>query len=539
MAISRRRFLGTTAATIAGASLAAGGIGTNAVAQSADTLRLAFAARGVRTIDPARSIQGADEWAIIHIFDKLVEIPLGHFPANTGEVQPSLATSWSMSPDGKTWTFQLREGVKFQKGYGDFTSDDVKYTFDRLRNDKALGGNRVLFDNIADVQVDGPMTVIFTLSKPDPLFIMGPLSHYSSSIVSRKALEEKGAEAFERDPVGTGPYQLASVEADPSQGVKLTANPDYFGDAPVTPNIQVRYIADTTARTLALLSGDVHMIEGVRAPGWVPSIQQRNANLHFDVASPGSFFTISMNLAVKPFDDVRVRQAIAYLINRDEIANAMAPVSQRTWGLNPPAFLGGFTKDTIPEPVRYDYDPDRARQLLTEAGYPDGISFNAYTSQREDYSSVMLIVQEQLRVGGINMALDIKDHTAFHADQAKGTNTIYQRSAAYPPVPTQAITEQLSAPAAVKQDATGGPNFSRYGVEIPGIDDLLNAAMEEPDLEKRVKLVQDIEVKFLTDLPLLPIADNGYLVVRAADVDLGYELTSGYAHWRLTKAKIG
>ncbi|MCJ9749228.1 ABC transporter substrate-binding protein [Neorhizobium sp. BETTINA12A] len=538
MAISRRMFIGRTAATIAGASIATS-LSGSAFAQASDTLRLAFAARGVRTIDPARSIQGADEWAIIHIFDKLVEVPLGHFPTSVAEVQPSLATSWSVTPDAKSWTFQLRQGVKFHKGYGNLTSDDVKFTFDRLRNDKALGGNRVLFDNIADVKVDGPATVIFTLNQPDPLFIMGPLSHYSSSIISRKALEEKGAPAFEKDPIGTGPYQLASVESDPSQGVKLTVNKDYFGDAPATPNLQIRYIADTTARTLALLSGDVHMIEGVRAPGWVPSIQQRNAKLHFDVASPGSFFTVSMNLTVKPFDDIRVRQAIAYLINRDELASAMAPVSQRTYGLNPPSFLGGFTADTIPAAVRYDHDPKKAKQLLAEAGFPNGLSFNAYTSQREDYSSVMLIIQEQLRAGGVEMKLDIKDHTAFHADQAKGTNTMFQRSAAYPPVPTQAIIEQLTAAAEVKSDGSGGPNFSHYGVAIPGIDEMLKKAMQEPNLEKRVKLVQEIEVKFLTDMPLLPISDNGYLVVRAANVDLGYELKSGYAHWRLTRAKIG
>ncbi|WP_117191623.1 ABC transporter substrate-binding protein [Rhizobium terrae] len=538
MAISRRMFIGRTAATIAGASLASG-FGPNAFAQTTDTLRLAFAARGVRTIDPAKSIQGADEWAIIHIHDKLVEVPLGHFPGSVSEVQPSLATSWTMSPDAKTWTFQLRKGVKFHKGYGEFSAEDVKYTFDRLRNDKALGSNRVLFDNIADVKTDGPSTVVFTLSQPDPLFIMGPLSHYSSSIICRKALEEKGAAAFEKDPIGTGPYQLASIEADPSQGVKLTANKDYFGGAPVTPNIQVRYIADTTARTLALLSGDVHMIEGVRAPGWVPSIKQRNANLHFDVASPGSFFTISFNLTVKPFDNIKVRQAIAYLIDRDQLANAMAPVSQRTYGLNPPSFLGGFTKDTIPAAVRYDYDPKKAKQLLTEAGFPNGFSFNADTSQREDYSSVMLIIQEQLRIGGIDMKLNIKDHTAFHADQGKGTNTIFQRSAAYPPVPTQAIIEQLSAAAEVKPDGSGGPNFSHYGVAIPGIDDMLKKAMEEPNLDRRVKLIQEIETRFLTDMPLLPISDNGYLIVRAANVDLGYQLKSGYAHWRLTKAKIG
>ncbi|MBA5800479.1 MULTISPECIES: ABC transporter substrate-binding protein [Rhizobium] len=537
MAISRRRFIGNSAAAMVGAGLMTT-LGTKAFAQSQDTLRLAFAARGVRTIDPAKSIQGADEWAIIHIHDLLVELPLGHFPENISEVQPSLAESWTMSPDAKVWTFQLRKGVQFHKGYGEMTADDVKFTFDRLRDTKEISANRVLFDNIADVKTDGPYKVTFTLSQPDPLFPIGPLSHYSASVISAKAYKEKGKEAIEKDPIGTGPYQLESVESDPSQGVKLKANADYFGGAPNIPNMQVMYIADTTARTLALLSGDVHMIEGVRSPGWVPSMQQRNSALLFDVASPGSFFTIQMNLQVKPFDDIRVRHAVAYLINRDEIAAAMSPVSQRTYGINPPSYLGGFTKDSIPEEVRYDYNPEKAKQLLGEAGFPNGFSFTADTSQREDYSSVMLIIQQQLRAGGIDMKLNIKDHTAFHADQGKGTNTMYQRSAAYPPVPTQAIIEQLSANAEVKSDGSGGPNFSHYGVAILGIDDLLGKAMDEPDLGKRIKLVQEIEVKFLSDMPLLPISDNGYLVVRSPSVDLGYELKSGYAHWRLTKAKF-
>ncbi|MDE1994131.1 MAG: hypothetical protein KGI75_16630 [Rhizobiaceae bacterium] len=536
MTLTRRNFMGRSAAVIAGAGMAAN-FARPAAAQNAAPLRLAFAARGLRNIDPAAYIQGADEWGIIHIFDTLIDTPLGHFPSSMAEVQPSLAESWTMAPDAKTWTFKLRQGVKFHKNYGEMTSDDVKFTFDRLMSTTEITPNHVLFSNIADVKVDGPYTVIFTLKQPDPLLPIGPLTHASASIVSRKAVQEKG-KGFDRDPIGTGPYQLVSVEADPSQGIKLAANPDYFGGAPATPNMQILFIADTTARTLALFSGDVHMIEGVRAPGWVPSVQQRGAGYHFDVASPGSIFTVSMNLKVKPFDDIRVRQAIAYLINRDEIAAALAPVGLRTYGINPTSYLGGFTADTIPADIRYDFNPDKAKELLAQAGLPKGFSFNADTSQREDYQSIMLIIQQQLRVGGIDMKLNIKDHTAFHADQENDTNTLYQMSSAYPPVPTQAILQQLSKAAEVKADGSGGANFSHYGAAIPGIDDLLTKAMDEPDLNQRIKLVQEIEVKFLTDMPLLPICDNGYMLVRSPNVDLGYEVKSGYAHWRMTKAKI-
>jgi peptide/nickel transport system substrate-binding protein len=300
--------------------------------------------------------------------------------------------------------------------------------------------------------------------------------------------------------------------------------------------MQVLYISDTTARTLALLSGDIDMMEGVRAPGWVPSMQAQNPDLHFDVASPGSFFTVSFNLTAPPFDDVRVRQAMAYLIDRDRIAQAMLPFGQRTWGINPPSFPGGFTGETIPDEVAYEHDVEKAKELLAEAGYPDGFSFEAYTSQREDYSSIALMIQEMLRAGGVDMQLEIKDHTAFHADQATGTNTLFQRSSAYPPVPTQAIGEQLAAANEVKADGSGGPNFSHYGVAMPGIDEMLSETMAEPDLETRTQMVQDMEVKFLTDMPLLPIVTNGYMIVRAPNLDLGYDLQSGYAHWRLDRA---
>ncbi len=521
MTLTRRAFVGASGAAVAGLGVS---LALPARAQVPDTLRIALSARGLRTIDAARSIQGADEWAIIHIFDTLVEVPEGRFPRTVDEVQPGLAESWTVNQDSTVWSFKLRPGIKFQKGYGEMSSEDVKFSFDRLLNPDELGVNTSLWQNLDRVEAPGPDMFVMYLKQPDPLWIMGPMLHHSASVVSKKAYDEKGAEAFQTDPIGTGPYQLHSVAQDPGEGVRLETNPDYWGAPPRIPNLQVRYISDTTARTLALLSGDIHMMEGVRAPGWIPSIQTQAADLHFDVASPGSFFTISFNMTVKPFDDVRVRQACAYLIDRDRIAQATAPISNRTWGLNPPSFPGGFNADTIPPDVAYNHNVDKARELLAAAGLADGFRFNAYTSQREDYSAIMLMIQQLLREAGVDMQLEIKDHTAFHAAQATGTNTIFQRSAAYPPVPTLAISEQLAAATEVKPDSSGGPNFSHYGVAIPGIDEMLAATMSEPDPDERIRKVQQIEVKFLTDMPLLPVVTNGYLIVRAANVDLGYKL---------------
>lgn len=537
MQVNRRSFIGGSAAALGSATLLAAFSG-HALAQGSDTIKIAFAARGLRTIDPHKSIQGVDNWAIIAIYDKLVDLPRWNFPASLDELVPRLATSWTSSADAKTWSFELRQGVQFHKGYGEMTSEDVKFTFDRATDAPRVGGVRAKFTNIGSVTTDGPYKVTFNLERPDPLFPLGVLSDYDGAIMSKKAIEEKGEEPIGTDPIGTGVYMLESVATDPGQGITLAANPDYWDTKAATPKLQCLYIADTTARTLAILSGDVHMIEGVRAPGWGDSIKQRDASLIFDVVSPGSFFTIQFNLTVKPFDDVRVRQALFYGIDRDEITTAIAPISKRTYGLNPPSFPGGFTKETIPPEVAYNYDPEKAKALLAEAGFPDGFSFKNDTSQREDFSAIMLMIQDQLRRINVNMDLNIKDHTAFHADQNIGTNTLSQQSSAMPPVPTQVIVTYLPAEAEVKADGKGGANMSHYGVAVPGIDDLLNQALEEPDLQKRIAIVQQIEIKALTDAVILPVSNNGFLIVRSPKVDLGFPVVSGYVNWPLSQAKF-
>nr|WP_256515614.1 ABC transporter substrate-binding protein [Alsobacter ponti] len=467
----------------------------------------------------------------------MVTSPPGRFAEKPSEFVPQLAKSWEMSPDARTWTFQLREGVQFHKGYGEMTSEDVVFSIDRARDPKQGGGNRSLYENIAEVKANGKYTVVVTLRQPDPLFIGGTIQDYSCVIMSKKATLEKG-ENIGRDPIGTGAYEFVSLDPDPSKGIMMTANPKWFGGAPPTKNLHVMYILDTTARTLALLSGTVHMIEGVRAPGWTQSIQQKNPNMQFDVAAPGSLFTMHFNMSRKPLDDVRVRRAFAYAIDRDAIAKAMAPISRRTWGLNAPSFPGGLTADSLPPELRYPFDPAKAKALLAEAGFPNGFSMDAYTSQREDYKSVMLIVQELMRKVGVNINLQVIDHTTFHANNRKDMNTIPQNSSAYPPVPALPLGDNLAKSSEVKPDGSGGTNYSHYGVLIPGIDELLDQAGDEPDFEKRIAIIQKAERKVLEDVPLIPISTNGYLIVRDPKVKLGYEVKSGYAFWPLSKATI-
>lgn len=529
MNLKRRSFLEAVAIT---GAVSITGINVAHAAPPADTIIVGIAARGPRISDPNQTTQGADNWTTEQIFEQLVRPADGTFGTTPEEYLPFLATSWEASTDSKTWTFQIRQGVQFHKGYGELTSADVVYSFLRAMND---GVRTTLYSNITDVKADGDYTVVMTLATPDPLFLGSTVFTNNPCIVSMKADQEKG-EDFGTDPIGTGPYQM--VEFDPESGTKLVAFEEYWGGRAKTTNLEFQYIPDTTARTLALLSGDVDMIEGVRAPGWVDSMLSRKPELLFDMTVPGSFNTLHVNLTRPPFDDIRVRQALMYALNPPAIAAALAPMGNTMPGLQPSNFPGGFEVEDLPEELRYEHNQDKARELLAEAGYPDGFDFESNASQREDYGSQMLIVQEQLRAVGMRMDLHIIDHTAYHANNRSDMNTLALHSSSYPPIPSNLYLDQLSSKSEVQSDGSGGGNYSHYGVAMPGVDDLIQKVLEATTFDDYVAACKEVELQVLKDLPLIGLTTLSYTIARNPRMDLGYEVQSGYARWRLNSATV-
>lgn len=499
-------------------------------AQDNDRIRAAFSASGPRSADPNWTTQGADNWATEQMFEQLVRPPDGQFGQRPEDFEPYLAESWSSSEDARTWTFQLREGVQFHKGYGEMTAEDVVFTFERAMSD---GTATSIYNNIESVEAVGPYEVRINLKNPDPLFLGAIVFSNNVGVVSKKAVEERG-EAFQTDPIGTGPYQLERFDSE--EGVYLTRFDDYWGEPAKIENIEILYIADTTARTLALMSGDVDMIEGVRAPGWVPSIQAQNPDLVFDMTAPGSFNTLFFNLTRPPLDNILVRQAIAHGINKEELVQALAPMSNISYTLNPPHYPTGFALEELPEELRYEYDPEKAKALLAEAGYPDGFSIRVNTSQREDYSSQHLILQEQLRAIGVDVDLNIMDHSAYHAENRKDLNTLPINSSSLPPIPLDVYNRYAASSAEVKNDGSGGTNYAHYGVAIPGVDEKLEEMLQATTFEDYVSTGRDVELQIQRDLPMLGLPTLSYTVVRNPRLDLGFDVEGGYARWRLDKA---
>lgn len=532
MTISRRRFLANS--TAAGAATAAAltfGLPAARAQSAAGTISIALAARAPTGVSPMQTgLTGGDNWAIHQVFQSLVRPDPGTFAVTPDDFRPSLAESWEVSEDSKTWTYHLRKGVQFHKGYGEMTSDDVLFVYQRQLDPDTVTNGKVLFANIESVTAPDATTVVFTLKRPDPLFNGSTAVTLPASIVSKKAFEEKGEEAFNFDPVGTGPYEVQSAD---ETGIMLNAFAEHWDGPAATQNVHVTFIADTTARTLAFASGQVDMIEGVRQPGWIPTMQQRSADTIFDATTPGSFNMLHINLTKAPLDDIRVRQAIRYAINNEQLAGAYGPLSTPMVGIIASQFAGAVTKDELPEELKYNHDPEKAKALLAEAGHPDGVTIPAFTSQREDYAAIMLMIQEQLRAANINLDLQIIDHATMHAENRLDKNTLALNSSSYPPVPTQPLLQQLHSAAVVKADGTGQGNYSHYGVAIPGVDELIDTAQDEPDFDKRIALIKDVEKKVLTDLPLIGIVTLSYVIARNPRVDVGFPVKSGYAYWPL------
>lgn len=534
MHIGRRNFLLSGAAGLACAALP---VAEAALAKPKDdTITIALAARSSTGLNPQlTSMTGADNWCAYQLFDRLVKADDGRWATRSEDFKPALAESWTMSEDAKVWTYKLRPGVKFHKNYGEVTAEDVLFTFGRHLDPKINTNSKTFYSNIAKIEASDAMTVVITLKRPDPLLNASCVSHLTASILCKKAFEEKG-KGFDRDPVGTGAYQFDNL--NPNKGLLLKAFPEYFDGRAITSNILVQFIADTTARTLAFASGDVDMIEGVRSPGWMATMkQQQSVPIVFDTTAPGSLNTLSLNLTRGPLADLKVRQAIRYAINPAQIASAFGDIAAPMIGVIASQFPGAVTPEELPTDLQYQFDPKRAKTLLAEAGFANGLTIPCYTSQREDYASIMLMLQEQLRAVGINLDMKIIDHATFQSDNRKDKNSLSLWSLSYPPVPTQIIADQLKKSGEVKADGTGGTNYAHYGIAMPGIDDLLDKSLDEPDFEKRIALAKEMEKKILTDLPLLGIITLSYVVARNPEVDIGFKVEAGPAYWSLRRAK--
>lgn len=392
-----------------------------------------------------------------------------------GSYMPQLAESYEVDETGITWTFRLRQGVTFTDGSA-FDAHVAKWHFERAMGEESR--YQAPFSIIDEIEVVDDHTIVFHLTEPSAPFIDNTIMSNAGYIASQKAYEEKGDD-FAHEPVGTGPFMWHAWT--PGTRVELVANPNWWGDGPKLDKLVYRVIPEASTQVIELETGGVHLI----TRGSQEDLERLEANPDFStMISPAyRIRKFEMNVTREPFDDIRVRKAINYALDMPMIVEAIAaPLVQyadsvvplESWGYPGP----GVLKD-------YPFDPDRALELLEEAGKPQ-LSFDLNSPDGRYFmdKEISEASQHQLQEVGIDTSINVKEWGAFIDEVfASEFDMIYlgwNQSSPEPSLFTDALV------------GTGGRgNFAGYSDSR--IDDLLAEAMATPHMEERKPFYVEVQ----------------------------------------------
>jgi peptide/nickel transport system substrate-binding protein len=325
----------------------------------------------------------------------------------TGALEPRLATSYTISDDGLTYTFKLRKGVTFQNGDA-FSATDVKYSLERVLNPATKSTRRPYFvDTVASVSAPDPQTVVFTLSQQDGAFL-NKIAGYLYIVPKAYTEHLASPEAFAQAPIGTGPYKLASHTV--GQSIVLKRYDGFWGTRPAIETIRYRFIPEPSSRVNALLAGEVDLATDVAASD--AERLQQNKGLELTSVAGGSplHVRIYSNDPKTPFSKRDVRLALNYAIDRDAIIKSIfrgqaAPLASTI----PASYPYGSNPDLKP----YPYDPAKARQLLAAAGYPKGFDTSVYCAAAFPRALCEAVAAYWSQIG-VRAQIKVIDYVAFN-----------------------------------------------------------------------------------------------------------------------------
>lgn len=337
-------------------------------------------------LDPTAGAAAAIDEVVYHnVFEGLTRIGRG------GEVLPALAESWEISDDGKVYTFKLHDGVKFHDG-SSFDAEDVKFSLDRARADDSTNAQKGLFAQIDTVEVVDPATVKVTLKQPQGSFL------YNMGWGDAVIVAPESADGNKEKPVGTGPFKFDSWAKGSS--ITIVKNPDYWGDPVALDKAEFRIIPDAAAAIPALLSGDVQAFPNMPAGDALAQIQS-DPRFEVVIGSTEGETVLSTNNKKPPFDNLKVRQAIAHALNREEI------IAGNGSGLGTPigSHFSPGNAAYVDLTGTYPFDPEKAKALLAEAGHPDGFKATLKLPPPSYARDGGQVIASQLRNVGIELEI--------------------------------------------------------------------------------------------------------------------------------------
>ena len=471
-----------------------------------------------KSLDPQAVTATNDFRILMNVYDGLVR-----FKKGTLEVEPALAQSWTISDDGETYTFKLREGVTFQDGTP-FDAEAVKFTFDRmLKDDHPFHDTgpfplAFFFSTVDTVTAKDAATVEFKLKEPFAPFLSN-LAYPTGLIVSPAAVKQYGKD-FGRHPVGTGAFKFE--EWDPNAKVVVSRNADYWDGAPSLEAVVFRPIADANTRVAEMLSGGVDLMVEV-PPDNLKTFKADQGFTVFEEAGPHLWFLI-LNTKEGPFSDKRVRQAVNYAIDKKAIVdNVLQGTADVAAGPIPPAF--GWANDGSTKP--YPYDPEKAKALLREAG-AEGANLTFYVAEGGsgmlDPVAMATAIQADLKAVGLNARIETYEWNTFLTNVNPGL----KGKADMAEMAWMTNDPDTLPFLALRTDASpkdGGFNSGYYS--NPKVDELLTEARKTTDQAQRGALYEKVQAIVHDDAPWAFVANWKQNAVSTAAVQ-GFELEPSF-----------
>jgi peptide/nickel transport system substrate-binding protein len=448
--------------------------GSGGAAVTGGTLKAALTGEP-DSLDPAKSQIYTGAQVYDNIFSKLVDLD------ENQKVYGVLATKWTQV-DARTWTFELRDGVKFHNGES-FTADDVKYTFERLLDPKTASGYAPLYDVIRSVVVDSPTKVTFKLKSAFGPFLTNLANN--GEIVNRKAIEAKGSA---RNPVGTGPFKF--VEWVQGDHVTVARHDGYFEPGkPHLDGIVFRFAQVDQSRIDGLRSGELDWADAI--PLQQLSVLQKDPTFNY-VGSKVSGIPdfLAMNIKKPPFDNKALRQAIALAVDKSAIRTVAYFGAGEDGGEEVPSGSPWYDgADPYAKP-----DLAAAKAKLAEAGHPNGLTVDYLgLPQYPELLKTGQVVRDQLKKIGITMNIKQVDVSVWFDRFSKGN---YQITSAYQ---ERTIDPDNFYSLVLK---TGG-SINTTGYSNPAADSLITRAARETDIAKRKALYSELRKLIYDDVPLL------------------------------------
>lgn len=447
----------------------------------------------VTSLDPALIVDVSGGTVAAKIYNGLVRYN------EKMEIIPDLAREWEVSQDGKTYTFKVRSGVKFTNGR-EVTANDIKYSFRRILDPKTRSPRQWAFDRIvgADEFMAGKTEDVsglklldryalqITLIEPFAPFI-GFLAMPAAYVVPKEEVERWG-EDFGEHPVGTGPFKLLEWRRD--EEILLSANRNYFEDPAKIEGIAYRIIPQDLTATAEFTSGGLDIM-GIPFAEFSRFVSDSEFAPYILSQSGLNVYYLGLNCSRPPFDRAGVRQALNYAIDKELIlATLLKDRGIIAHGSIPPG-LPGYSKEIPP----YPYDPKKARELLIQEGFGNGLSMKIYQRTSQEALSITQAVQAQLKEVGIKAEIIQLEWTAYKEIINKGEADAFYLAwlADYPDA------ENFLFP--LFHSSNFGPGGNRARFKDKEIDGLLEKAISTTDSEARTELYKNIEARIHEKTP--------------------------------------